>query len=117
MGEFTASGTARADIGTIELAGQLDGDADTALGVAWDDAVERGATVVVVDFSRIDYINSTGIALVVGLLGRARAASSELRVCGLTEHYRHIFEITRLADLMTIYDTSEEALGGVVAPG
>ena len=49
------------------------------------------------------YINSTGIALIVGLLGRARADGVAVRACGLSDHYREIFEITRLSDFMTIY--------------
>ena len=56
------------------------------------------------DFSAVDYINSTGIALIVGLLAQARAAGQEVQACGLAEHYREIFRITRLSDFMTILD-------------
>ena len=48
------------------------------------------------------YINSTGIALIVGLLGRARGADLPVTARALTDHYREIFEITRLSDFMTI---------------
>ncbi len=52
-------------------------------------------------------MNSTGIALIVGLLARARTNGQTLSVRGLTPHYREIFEITRLADFMTIVDEEE----------
>ncbi len=41
--------------------------------------------------------------LVVGLLARARKAQRRLAVCGLSDHYQEIFQITRLVDFMTIY--------------
>jgi anti-sigma B factor antagonist len=115
MGDFRASG--RPDGGLVVLDGQLDGGAGAALTAAWEAATSQDASAVVLDFTEVDYINSTGIALIVGLLARAREEDRELRVCGLTDHYRHIFEITRLAEMMTIYATADEAVGGPVALG
>ncbi len=57
---------------------------------------------MVLDFTAADYINSTGIALIVRLLADARRLHCEVRARGLTEHYREIFRITRLSDFMTI---------------
>ena len=59
---------------------------------------------MILDFSRTSYINSTGIALIVQLLANARARGIALTARGLSEHYRTIFEITRLADFMRIAD-------------
>ena len=56
------------------------------------------------DFSDVDYINSTGIALIVGVLAEARKPGREVQARGLAEHYREIFRITRLSDFMTILD-------------
>ena len=50
-----------------------------------------GEAVVTLDFSAVDYINSTGIALIVGLLAQARADGQEVQARGLAEHYREIF--------------------------
>ena len=65
---------------------------------------------VVLDFSDVDYINSTGIAVIVGILAMARAAGREVRAFGLTDHYRQIFQITRIADFMAIYDDENTAV-------
>ena len=83
----------------IELRGDIDGSARDALHGAYDEA---GAGAVVLDFGHVDYINSTGIALIVGLLARARAEARPVSARGLSAHYREIFEITRLSDFMTI---------------
>jgi anti-anti-sigma factor len=85
---------------TIELAGDIDGGAREALDAAYS-AVPGGDSLLL-DFSHVGYINSTGIALIVGILARARAQSRPVSAAGLTEHYREIFEITRLSDFMTI---------------
>lgn len=66
---------------------------------------------VVLDFDNVDYINSTGIALIVALLARARAANIGVVAYGLSDHYRQIFQITRLADFMGIFPDRAAALG------
>ena len=87
----------------MDLVGDIDANSEAALTRAWEDAA-GGATEVVLDFSRTSYINSTGIALIVQLLANARARGIALTARGLSEHYRTIFEITRLADFMRIAD-------------
>ncbi len=100
--ELEAHVRGEGDTAVIELVGDIDRDAEDALDAAYAE-VEQ-APVVVLDFGRVSYINSTGIAVIVGLLARARKNDQELSARGLTEHYRQIFEITRLADFMTIID-------------
>jgi anti-anti-sigma factor len=64
---------------------------------------------VLLDFRGVDYINSTGIAVIVGILAMARAEDRVVAAFGLTDHYREVFNITRLADFMTIYDDETAA--------
>jgi anti-anti-sigma factor len=89
----------------IELIGDIDGRAEAALDAAYAQVADAGE--VLLDFSRVVYINSTGIALIVGLLARARKNGQNLSAAGLSRHYREIFEITRLADFMTIVEDRE----------
>ena len=97
---------------TIELVGDIDSSAREVLESVYADASARGAALLLLDFSGVSYMNSTGIALIVGLLGRARADHISLAACGLSDHYREIFEITRLSDFMTIYGSD----AGTAAP-
>jgi anti-sigma B factor antagonist len=55
-------------------------------------------------------MNSGGIGLLVTLLVRANRAKQKLLAYGLTEHYRQIFELTRLDEAIGIYDTEAEAV-------
>ena len=97
---------------TLRMTGDVDREAGAALDRAYSKAAAAGAASLTLDFTAVPYINSTGIALIVGLLGRARADHIALAACGLSDHYREIFEITRLSDFMTIYESD----AGTAAP-
>ncbi len=89
---------------TLDLTGEINGAADEALNAAYARAESQNPSTIVLNFSQVSYINSTGIALIVGLMARSRKAHRRLAVYGLTDHYKEIFEITRLVDFLTIYD-------------
>jgi anti-sigma B factor antagonist len=88
----------------IRLTGDLNARADETLGDAYAQVAALGPRRVSIDFGRVGYINSTGIALVVRLLADARRDGRTVRAIGLTEHYREIFRITRLSDFMEIVE-------------
>ena len=102
----------RGDTAVIDLRGEIDSRADQALGSAYAKATENGTGSVILNFAGADYMNSTGIALIVGLLAQAKAQGVKIAACGLSDHYREIFEITRLADFITITDTEDGAVSG-----
>jgi anti-anti-sigma factor len=102
----------RDGVALIDLAGDVNRGAEQALEAAWVQATAEPADAVVLNFEAAGYINSTGIALIVGLLARARAAGIEVRAYGLTPHYREIFEITRLADFLAINPDEDSAVRG-----
>ena len=102
----------RDGVALIDLAGDVNRGAEQALEAAWAQATAEAADAVVLNFEAAGYINSTGIALIVGLLARARAAGIEVRAYGLTPHYREIFEITRLADFLAINPDEDSAVRG-----
>jgi anti-anti-sigma factor len=94
------------EIPVVELTGQVDREAETELLDAFARA-SAGATAIALDFGRTDYINSSGLAVLVQLLARARAEGCDVHAYGLNDHYRNIFEITRLADFVTIHEGAE----------
>jgi anti-anti-sigma factor len=103
------------DAAIIDLQGDIDAFADEVLKAAYADAETRGTSNLVLNFSNVDYINSTGIALIVGLLAQARKAHHRLLVYGLSDHYLEIFQITRLADFMDVLPDEMAALAEVGA--
>ena len=89
----------------LAMRGDIDIAADEVLADAYGKAAAAGATRVILDFANVDYINSTGIALIVRLLAEARRDHREVIGVGLSDHYREIFRITRLSDYLVIADT------------
>ena len=110
--EAVAEVRLRDGVAVIDLVGDVNAAAETAIDAAWQEAAALSPSAVVLGFEGAGYINSTGIALVVGLLARARARGLPVRAFGLTPHYRQIFEITRLADFLAITADEDSAVTG-----
>ena len=97
-------------VAVIDLRGEINSFTEETLNSAYVEATGGNGDVVLLNFSGVDYINSTGIALIVGLLAQARKTGRRLLTCGLSDHYREIFQITRLADFMSIFPDAAAAL-------
>ena len=110
MDDFKAVVRLEGSTAVIDMSGLLDRAAEATLNAAFGSALDPGAGPVAFNFSAVQYINSTGIALVVGALAKARAAGRSVRAFGLTDHYREIFTITRLSDFMGIFENESAAV-------
>jgi anti-anti-sigma factor len=97
----------------LDLRGEINGFAQEALDVAYAQAEEGDPQAILLNFEGVDYINSTGIALIVGLLAKARASKRKLLAYALSDHYVEIFNITRLSDFLGVYPDEESALSEV----
>lgn len=94
----------------IDLTGDISRSSDAAMHAAYAVASEKCANKIILNFTGVGFINSTGIAVIVSLLARARAAKQELTVFGLSDHYQRIFEITRLVDFMNVVQDEATAI-------
>lgn len=104
------------DVPVVAVAGDLDADAGPALREAYRAATADDPDALVLDFTELGFMNSSGIAHVVSLLGDAREDDLDVRACGLDEHYEHVFEITRLADFITVCADRQEAMAATARP-
>jgi anti-anti-sigma factor len=93
----------------VVMSGTVNRAAKEGLEAAYEEAASRPGRILM-DFRNVDYINSTGIAVIVGVLAMARAENRQVGAFGLTDHYREVFSITRLSDFMTIYDDETAAV-------
>ncbi len=100
-------------IAAIDLNGELNAFAENELWRAYTEAKDLSDDQIVMNFNQVTYINSTGIALIVGLLAEARKTHTRVSVFGLSEHYVRIFQITRLVDFMSIYPDETAALANM----
>ena len=100
-----------ANASIIDVKGELTAFAEGVLMDAYNQASDGVVRVVVLNFSGLEYMNSSGIGLLVTLLIRANRQRQRILTYGLSEHYRHIFELTRLDEAIGIHDSEEEAIG------
>jgi anti-sigma B factor antagonist len=101
--------------GVIEVRGDVTAASEDALMDAYTRAADGSTQAILLDFSGLAYMNSGGIGLLVTLLVRANRAKQRLLACGLNDHYRQIFELTRLDEAIAIYGDEAEALAAAAA--
>lgn len=101
----------------IDLYGEINTYAKDTLKNAYAEASRQNPAAILLNFGSVDYINSAGIALIVGLVVQARKAGCRLMICGLSEHYIKIFRITRLVDFVSIFPDEASALAAAPASG
>ena len=111
---FEASVRHGGGVAVIDVHGDVDAFADETINAAYAEAMSGGSTTILLNFDRVGYINSTGIGLIVGLLAQALKSHHRLLACGLSDHYREIFQITRLADFMNIFPDEATAIANAV---
>ncbi|MBA2427886.1 MAG: STAS domain-containing protein [Actinobacteria bacterium] len=112
---FEAHARHREGVVIIDLSGEVNKFSGATLTAAYGEATEGNSSSVLLNFLDVDYINSTGIAVIVALLAQARTEARRVTAYGLTEHYKEIFEITRLSDFMAIYEDEDNAVAQVPA--
>ena len=104
---FSADVRRSTDQATLSLVGDLNALAQDSFEAAAERALAGPPSEIVLDFTGTSFVNSTGIALIVSLLGRARALRVLVISRGLDGRHRHIFTITRLSDFMQIEEPDE----------
>jgi anti-sigma B factor antagonist len=100
-------------VAVIDVVGEINAFAENALMDAYTQVTSSGAKTILLNFSGLEYMNSSGIGLLVTLLIRANRQKQRLLACGLSEHYAQIFELTRLNEAILIYPSETEALAAV----
>ncbi|MBE0695963.1 MAG: STAS domain-containing protein [Anaerolineaceae bacterium] len=97
----------------VDIVGEVTGSAETAMTDAYNQATGLSARAIILNFSGLEYMNSSGIGLLVTLLIRAQRQKLYLSACGLNEHYRQIFELTRLNEAIGIFVDEAGALAAL----
>jgi anti-anti-sigma factor len=93
----------------IDLKGEVTTFADEAITGAYRQACDQGAENILFNFSAVDYMNSAGISIIIGVLTEARKADQRLLLTGLTPHYRKIFQMMGLTQYAPVFDSEDAA--------
>lgn len=112
---FSLSVERAGDVVVARLSGHLDRGADGQLGEL--EGRLAAAAGLVLDFGSASYVSSTGLALLVRLARSAAALGMKVSAVGLDDHYRHVFEITRLDSVILVHSDEGAALAAVTEGG
>jgi anti-sigma B factor antagonist len=99
----------------IVISGDVTAACEQDLMTAHESATDAGAKRIVLDFTAMDYMNSGGIGMLVTLLVRGQRRQQRIAAVGLTEHYRQIFELTRLDEAIALFETTDAAVAALQA--
>lgn len=100
------------DTAVLYLNGRLDLNSSGEVKVRVKELLDKRTKKIILNLARVDFINSSGLGVLVSLLRDVRLASSRLAITNLLPYVHEIFEITQLTNVFDIYDTEEAALDG-----
>jgi anti-sigma B factor antagonist len=100
-------------VAVIDINGEVTAACEPTLMRAYEEASDGDTKLLVLNFDGLDYMNSGGIGMLVTLLVRANRQHQRLAAYGLTDHYRQIFELTRLDEAIAIHADEASALAPV----
>jgi anti-sigma B factor antagonist len=100
------------DAALLRLRGEIDVYTAPRLRQAIIDLVDGGATDIVVDMEKVDFLDSTGLGVLVGGLKRVRMKEGSLAIVTSQDKILKIFDITGLNKVFPIHASVEEAAAG-----
>lgn len=107
---FQAAVRHQPGVGIIDLKGELGAGATIPLQEAFMSALEKHPACVVLNFTDVVYINSRGVAQIVGLIRQGQQRHRSLIVYGLSSYFRELFALTKLDTFVTIMPDEEATL-------
>ena len=99
-------------VALVALAGKLDSNTSPQAQQALDAVLAGGAKKMAVDFTALDYISSAGLRVLLGTAKRLSGAGGSLRLFGLNDTVREVFDISGFSTILAVFATEADALKG-----
>lgn len=97
----------------IELHGDVTGDGEDPITETFAALTADGPATVLIDLAGTQYINTSGISVLIRLAMEAKRAGHRLLVSGASPHYRKVLDLVRFSQFVSMYDTEQEALASL----
>ena len=98
----------------IELSGDFSEAVGEDLRAAYQEACESQPQNIIIEFDEDGHVYSSGIAVLVGLIGEAEGKGQKIYATGLSAHAAEVFELTALTKYIQILPSKQEALAAVM---
>ena len=100
-------------VAVLRLEGDIASTSKDAVLGAYQSLPKESNPLILLDFTKVDYINSSGIALVIQLLMEASTAGQKISICGLSPHFNKVFTMVGIPKYATLFPTHAEALAAL----
>jgi anti-anti-sigma factor len=100
------------DVTIVAFVGSLDSKTSPEAQQALDGILAGGGRKLLIDFTALDYISSAGLRVLLGAAKRLSGAGSALRLFGLNESVREVFQISGFTTIFAVFATEADALAG-----
>jgi anti-sigma B factor antagonist len=107
--------TQAGDTTTLTILGEIDLHASPELRAELQACSAAKVPVLLVDFSGVEYIDSSGLATFIEYVRDASGFGGKIALFGLKKKVRTIFDLVRLNELFTIAESAEDALATLAA--
>lgn len=97
----------------LHVEGSLDADGTQALEEKVVSLLEGGAQSLVFDFTDLDYINSSGLRVLVLAYQRLKKSSGKVAICGVKDYIQEVFEVSGYDKIFSMFPSRGAALTGL----
>lgn len=105
----------REGVAIIDLVGDVTTFAEEKINGAYGEVSQQGVRNILFNFRENNYINSAGIAILIGVVTEVNRNNQRLAVSGLSPHFQKIFRMVGLAQYIDIYQDEDEAIRSLTA--
>lgn len=99
------------EVAIIDVIGELEFSISESFDATVKSLIKEGLNKIIVNFAQANYIDSSGLGVLISGLQSARQNQGDLRLCSLDENIRDVLNMTRLINYFKIFPSVKEALG------
>ena len=104
--------TDKQEVSILHLTGKIMGGPDASLlHDKLHEIIERGRRNVVIDLAKVDWMNSTGLGILISSYTTLRNNQGELKLANVTDKIQSLLTITKLVSVFDAYDSVDDAVG------
>ena len=101
--------TEEGNVKVISIDGDLDTNTSPDAQAAFSSLLEQGASKVLVDLGKMNYISSAGLRVMLFVAKQLGTSGGELRICCLNDMAREVFDISGFSSILSVFASKEQA--------
>ena len=100
------------EVSVLSFEGNLDTNTAPQAQEQIDQLIDGGSSRILINFNELNYISSAGLRVLLATAKKLKAASGDLKICGLNQTVQEVFDISGFSSILSVVATEEDALAG-----